>query len=300
MGLTVGSKCFSVTISRPRSFECAGSLPELMDPSDVARIAESIELRVQEAFWAVLPAELAARRKLACFRVSGAFIAVAPGSVSLQRNRVVGLGLEEPATEKTLDHILDVFRASRVKRFSLHQGPFAQAGGITEGLLGRGFKVHHHYSKLWRDTSAPFAVATDLRVHRIRKPEAEVFARACVEGENFGWTADRSAWIQAAVGAPGFSHYLAFDGDKPVATGLLYVQGDSGWLGWGGTLSAYRRRGAHSALIAARVKRAAQLGAKWIVSETLAPTPGRPSGSYRNQLRQGFEQAYQRPIWVWE
>jgi hypothetical protein len=269
-----------------------------MNPSDLARTCESIELRLNQAFWAVLPAELKAKRRLECFRVAGAFVTVAPGSVSLQRNRVLGLGLEEPATVKSIDQLLDLFRALRVKRFALHQGPPAEEKAITDGLLKRGFKLHHHYSKLWRDILAPSAATTDLCVRRIGKPDAAAFAR--VFSNIFAWTADRSAWLQAAVGAPGFSHYLALAGDQPVATGLVYVQGDCAWLGWGGTLTAYRRRGAHAALIAARIKRAAQLGAKWVVCETMAPTPGRPAGSYRNQLRLGFEEAYLRPIWVWE
>jgi hypothetical protein len=271
-----------------------------MSPSGIARMAESVEQAMNEAYWALLPAELAAKRKLACFRVAGAFITVAPRSVSLQRNRVLGLGVEEPATAGTLDHLVDVFRASRVKRFGLHQGPPAQAEEITDGLRKRGFKLHHHYSKLVRDTSAPPAVSTDLEVRRVSEAEAETFARVFVEGEIFAWPHDRTPWVQAAVGAPGFSHYLAFDGDKPVATALLYVKGDCAWMGWGGTLTAYRRRGAHAALIAARIKRAAQLGVKWIVSETMAPVPRRPAGSYRNQLRLGFKEAYQRPIWVWQ
>lgn len=271
-----------------------------MSPSGIARMAESVELAMNEAYWALLPAELAAKRKLACFRVAGAFVTVAPGSVALQRNRVLGLGLEEPATAETLDQIVDLFRASRVKRFGLHQGPLAQTEEITDGLRRRGFKLHHHYSKLVRDTSAPPAVSTGLEVRRVGKPEAEAFARAFIEGEIFAWPRDRTPWVRAAVGAPGFSHYLAFDGNKPVATALLYVKGDCGWTGWVGTLTAYRRRGVHAALIAARIKRAAQLGVKWIVCETMAPAPGRPGGSYRNQLRLGFKEAYQRPIWVWE
>jgi GNAT superfamily N-acetyltransferase len=272
----------------------------MISPFEVVRMAESIEVRLHEAYWALLPAELAAKRKLACFRVAGAFMTVAPGSVSLQRNRVLGLGLEEPATARTLDQTPDLFRALRVKRFSLHQSPLAQADGITDGLLKRGFKVHHHYSKLVRDASEPCAMTSDLRVRRIGKPDAAAFARVFGEGESLGWPADRAAWMQAAVGAPGFSHYLAFDGDKPVATGGLYVHGDCGWMGWAGTLPAYRRRGAHGALIVARVKRAAQLGAKWVVCETMASTPGRPGGAQRGLVKQGFKQAYLRPIWVWE
>jgi hypothetical protein len=253
---------------------------------------------MNEAFWSVLPADLAAKRKMERFRVGGALVAVQPASISLQRNRVLGLGVEERATEENVDQILDLFRAFRVKRFSLHLSPSAQSDSIAKWLKERGFNFHHRYSKLFRDTSPPQPAATELRITRIGKSDAEAFA--ILFSEVFAWPADTISWIAASVGTRGFNHYLAYVGDRAVATGLLYVEGEGGWLGWGGTLTCYRRRGAHAALIAARLERAAELGAKWVACETMEPQRGRPSGSYRGLLKQGFQQAYLRPIWVWE
>jgi GNAT superfamily N-acetyltransferase len=264
---------------------------------EIARLAESIETRMNEAFWAVLPRQLAEKRKLESFRVGGAFITLARRSVSLQSNRVRGLGVE-PATEAMVDEIVHLFRSRAIKRFSFHISPCPQSELITEWLKACGLKLHHQYSKLVRDTAAPPRVATEFKIKRIGKADAAAFAR--VFSETFAWQADRVPWIVASVGAPGFSHYLATDGGRAVATALLYMHGDCGWLGWGGTLTPYRRRGAQSALIAARLKRAAELGVKWAVCETMEPQRGRPSGSYRNLLRLGFQQAYLRPIWVWE
>jgi hypothetical protein len=271
---------------------------KLDNPIEIARVAELIELRMNEAFWSVLPAHLAAKRKMELFRVGGALVAVQPRSVSLQRNRVLGLGVGERATEENVDQILDLFRAFRVKRFSFHLSPGTQSDSIAAWLKERGFTFHHRYSKLFRDTSPAQTAPTDLSVARIDKRNAEAFG--AISSEVFAWPADRIPWIAATVGVPGFSHYLAYDGDRAVATGLLYVEGEGGWFGWGGTLTPYRRRGAHAALIATRLERAAELGAKWVTCETMEPQRGRPSGSYRGLLRQGFQQAYLRPIWVWE
>lgn len=266
--------------------------------SEIARVAESAEVRMNEAYWAVLPRALAEKRKMALFRVGGAAVNITPNSTSLRRNRVLGLGLEEPARKEMLDEIVDLFRAFRVKRFSFHLSPGPQSKSIARWLAERGFKLHHHYSKLFRPAGTPQAAETELDVRRIGQREAGTFAR--VFSEVFAEPSDRLSWIAAAVGAPGFSHYLAYDGDRAVATGLLFVDGDCGLMGWAGTLTPYRCRGAHTALIAARLKRAAALGAKSVVSATLDPQPGRPSGSYRDLLRQGFVPAYRRPIWVWE
>jgi hypothetical protein len=70
---------------------------------EIVRLAESIELSMNEAFWAVLPR--AQKRKLESCRLGGAFITMAPKSASLQRNRVRGLGVEETATEAMVDEI---------------------------------------------------------------------------------------------------------------------------------------------------------------------------------------------------
>ncbi|HXJ96518.1 MAG TPA: GNAT family N-acetyltransferase [Terriglobia bacterium] len=246
-----------------------------MSPPKIARLAESIELRMNEAFWALLPRELAAKRKLESFRVGGAFITLARKSVSLQSNRVRGLGVEESATESMVDEILHLFRSRGIKRFSFHISPCPQSELITQWLKARSFKLHHQYSKLVRDTAAPARVATSYKIKRIGKADAGVFAT--VFTETFAWQADRAPWIVAPVGAPGFSHYLALDGDRALATALLYVEGNCGWLGWGGTLTPYRHRGAQSALIAARIRRAAQLGAKWVVCETLERSAAGPA-----------------------
>jgi len=135
-------------------------------------------------------------------------------------------------------------------------------------------------------------------VQRIGRKDAGVFAS--VFGGVTPVPSGQLEWIKASVGAPGFSHYLAFVGDRPVATGVVYINGNAAWMGWAGTLTHFRRRGAQTALIAARIKRAAELGARWIVCATMEPKPRRPSGSYRNLLKSGFREAYLRPIWIWE
>lgn len=264
----------------------------------LAHLAESIELQLTEAFWAVRPDSIDGKNAQQLFRLGGALLTVAPGSVSLQRNRVLGLGVEEPAAAQAIDQVLDIFRAFRVKRLSFHRSPCRQYDEIGGWLSARGFRPHHAYSKLVRRTEDAPELNSELRVRRIGVADAAAFAR--VFGAVFAAPAARHNWIAASIGASGFSHYMAFADDRPVAVGAVYVRGDAAWMGWAGTVTRYRRKGAHAALVAARVRRAAELGAKWIVCETLEPRPGRPSGSYRNLLKSGFEQAYLRPIWAWE
>ena len=269
-----------------------------MKSSDIAYIAESIELLENEAFWALRPESLAGKKGRDLFLVGGAQVAVGPGSVSLQRNRVRGLGVRRAASEQMIDQILDIYQAFKVRRFSFQQSPCRQYEQISGWLEKRGFRPHHAYTELVRETTPALAVETSVRVERIDKKDAGAFA------DVFGTVAPvppgQLEWIKASVGVPGFSHYLAFVGDRPAASAVVYVNGNAAWMGWAGTLTPFRRRGAQTALIAARVERAAELGAKWIVCATMEPKRGRPSGSYRNLLKCGFREAYLRPIWVWE
>jgi len=273
-----------------------------MTDAQLARLAESIELRMNEAFWALRPESLAGKKGRQLFLVGGAQVAVAPGSVSLQRNRARGLGVHKPASEQMVDQILDIYRAFKVKRFSFQQSPCPQFKQISGWLEKRGFRPHHAYTELVRETTPapalPIAVQAGVRVERICRKDADAFAAT------FGGVSPvppgQLDWISASVGAPGFSHYLAYAEDRPAAAGMVYVNGNAAWMGWAGTLTRFRRRGAQTALIAARVERAAELGAKWIVCATMEPKRGRPSGSYRNLLKSGFREAYLRPVWVWE
>ncbi|HEV2426301.1 MAG TPA: GNAT family N-acetyltransferase [Terriglobia bacterium] len=269
-----------------------------MNSSEIAHLAESIELLQNEAFWAVRPDSLGGKKGQQLFQVGGAMVTVAPGSVSLQRNRVLGLGVEERASEQMVDQVLDIYRAFNVKRFSFHRSPCRQYGQIGGWLEKRGFRPHHAYSKLIREATTAPRVQTEFQVVRIGGKDAGAFV--AVFRRVFPMPPKYLDWVGAAVGAPGFSHYLAFVGDRPVATGVVYVKGNAAWMGWAGTLTDFRRRGAQSALIATRIERAAELGAKWIFCATMEPVRGRPAGSYRNLLKCGFSEAYLRPIWVWE
>lgn len=91
-----------------------------------------------------------------------------------------------------------------------------------------------------------------------------------------------------SAGKPGFHHYLAFDGERPVAHAALYVAGGIGYLGWMSTAEADRRRGAQQALIVARIEKARALGVDIIISETLTNL----KSSLGNLHRAGFREVY--------
>jgi hypothetical protein len=93
---------------------------------------------------------------------------------------------------------------------------------------------------------------------------------------------------------------MAFDGETPAACGALFVKDKVGWLGQGGTLPRFRRRGAQGEIMAMRVRAAHDAGCEWVITETGADTPAHPNPSFHNMLRTGFQHAYQRPEFIFD
>jgi GNAT superfamily N-acetyltransferase len=264
----------------------------------VARQIEPIDAAAQEGFWAAMPAEMMRRHPSHTLRLGHALLTVMKKSTSLTMNRVLNLGIEDSVGQDTVDEILGEFRAARVSRLTVHLAPGRQSEAIVGLLRRRGFRPHGHQAKFFREGQPPAPVDTSLMIRLIGPSDAARFGEILCA--NFGWPQGRAPWVAATVGRPGFTHYMAFAGPQPVATGMLFVQGKGAYLGWGSTLTAFRGRGGQGALIAARIQRARELGCEWMSSDTFEPGAGRSAGSYRNFQRSGFEHVYLRPIYLWE
>jgi hypothetical protein len=80
---------------------------------------------------------------------------------------------------------------------------------------------------------------------------------------------------------------MAFEGERPVASAALCAFEELGYLGMALNVEPFRRRGAQSALITRRIKKAVEVGCK-IVSETLSIAKHSP-GSKR-QVSSGIRE----------
>ncbi len=159
-------------------------------------------------------------------------------------------------------------------------------------LEERGFVRDYGWMKFSRGVS-PREAQSDLHVELADSDRADDFGR--VVGGGF----EMPDWLHPlavnVVGRPGWSCYVAYDGEAPAGVGALFTQDAVGWLGFGATLPEYRARGAQSAILAARIEDARKQGCATVVTETGELEEGRPSSSYRNILRAGFREAYVRP-----
>ncbi len=210
-------------------------------------------------------------------------------------NRVMGLGRDRVPTDAELDSVARFFADAGV-RYTVAVAPGPLADDLAGRLFERGFMPTYAWMKFRRGLEAPGDVSTDLSISEVGVEHAEAFGRVIMG--SFGLPPAFEDWIAALVGRPGWRCFLAFAGDRPAAAGALYLAGESGWLALGGTLPEFRRRGAQNAILAARLEAAAEAGCAFVVTETGEQVEGRPSHSYRNIVRAGFEPAYVRPNYL--
>ena len=91
---------------------------------------------------------------------------------------------------------------------------------------------------------------------------------------------------------------MAYDGDFPVATAGMFIDGEYAWLDFASTLPGFRGKGAQTALISRRLQDGYDAGCRYFTVETAEQKPGRDSPSFRNIGRAGFALAYLRPNYI--
>ena len=212
-------------------------------------------------------------------------------------NRVIGIGVARPAVEADVEEASAFFdRADR------HQSVAQLAGhAVPSDVVGwfeaRGFARSRTWVKMWHRLDTLPVATTDLRIERIGPEWADEFARIGVI-DAYGFPDVVAGVASSSVGRQGWTHYLGFDGDTPVAAAAMRIEDGVAWLGFGAT-----RRRIEDVAANRRCSRCgcATLGtpaAGSRITETGEETPDEPNPSYRNMVRSGFELAYPRHNWV--
>ena len=261
---------------------------------DISRL-ESIEHHGFADIYRSAPTELVASGGIDFECVNGVdCFAVRGHPNSILWNHAAGLGREHAASESNVDIVCDFFERHGVQG-AISLTPDAEPSDLSESLVARGFASGYAWRKFTRDVSDPPQRDSDLRIEKIDRSYGSAFGAMQVEGFSTPqWFGD---WLAEIPGLDNWHCFMAFDGDTPAATGALYVEGNTGWLTFGATLSDFRRRGAQGALLSRRIGYAAELGCTLLVTET-GEDPNEPEPSYRNILRAGFKKAYLRPNFV--
>lgn len=264
----------------------------------LSEIIENIEAHAGAAFHRSAPREYAAKLGIESTTIGSATLLSTRKSNSLYFNRVVGLGLGSRATPEQIDQILNYYAERKIKRFAVELSPLAMPNEIVNWLEERGFHESAGAAKMWRDGSPIEEGRTDYQIRSVDATEAADWFT--VMSTVFSQFRSRREWYEARFTVPQWHHYLAYDGDEPVAVAAMYAQDGAAHLTDAATLSGFRRRGIQKAMIQQRVLDGLKLDCDWFTSETVTPKPRNPLISHRNLRRTGFEMAYVRAKYVWE
>jgi hypothetical protein len=261
-----------------------------LTPARIAEINEFGEAEAYVNYFLCAPPEFARSFRLEVKRIGSVWVTMLPAVDNVNHNRILGLGVGEPATESILDKAIAVFQNTGCKNYMVQICPLVQPAPYPGWFAARGFKPVRSWAKMCRGNEPAPAVSTDLRMEAIGEDQASAYADVVLSV--FGMTPAYRPLVEGNVGKPGWHQYLAFDGEKPVSAAGMYINGEAAWLSFASTLKTHRERGGQSAMLARRIEDGLALGCKWFIAETKEDTPDRPNPSYRNMLRSGFELAY--------
>jgi GNAT superfamily N-acetyltransferase len=167
---------------------------------------------------------------------------------------------------------------------------------VEAWLQAKGLERAYGWMKFVRDPHPPrFQAPADVEVIELTKAEEEPFGTIAAVG--FGMPSWAAGLFAHLPGRPGWRCYVARVGGEAQACAAMLIEDGVAELGVAATLEEARGRGCQTALLHRRVADAAEAGCHTLFVETGERVPGRPSASYRNILRAGFEEAYLRPNW---
>jgi len=271
----------------------------MLDPDVVGRgvLAERTEAATVTSLVGLMAPELArglGARLQPVAGGTGVRVDDAPGFAFL--NRVLAVGLDRPLSGADLDEIAE-FQSGEGRKVALLQlAPFVETPEAVELLGSRGWRRGGTWVKMMRAAGDPPATTTGLRIAPVPPDDAAAYGEVqCIGME---MPPDLAPWCAAQVGAEGWHAFGAYDGDRLVGMGALFVHGRCGQLAGAATLPDERGRGAQSALMAARIALARDLGLAWVVAETGSETPQQPNPSLHNMRRAGLELLYERQNWL--
>ena len=267
--------------------------------TDPTELAETVEAEMMYDYETQAPATARRGLGIATTRIGGGVVLAARHDPYQYWSKALGFGFTEPVSYDLIAQVLDFYRGRGAAMAVLQIAPSVLPPDWDEIRAAHGLEGGSSWAKL----AAPIdetrtSALTDLRVGPVDETDAEQWASLVTS--QFGMdNGHLIAMLAQSVHNPAAQPFAAWDGDRIVAGANLYLHGTVASLNSGATLATYRRRGAQSALIAARLRTARAAGATWVVGEAALPEPGGSNPSLDNQVRAGLRVAYHRQNWIW-
>jgi hypothetical protein len=207
-------------------------------------------------------------------------------------NLVLGAGAADAAPEGFLEEAIDWAREQEASPFVLLSPEAPGTAAAASTLPGLGFEPSVNWMRFVRDAHPPrFKVSDEVEVVEVGA-DGPLAPFGSIAALGFGLPAWCASVLAPVTGLPAWRTYVARIDGEAQACGAMLLDGEVAELGIAATLEGGRRRGCQLALLRRRIEDAAAAGASTLFIETGERVPGRPSTSYANILRAGFEEAY--------
>jgi len=258
---------------------------------------DAVEQRFWRGIWNAVPAGVAEERGIETQRfgpVQATIVSALPDARML--NLVLGASETGASTGGNLERALDWVDSRGVSPYVPVTDTRPEAEESERVLRSRGYERGYAWMKFVRDAHPPrFAEPSGIEVVPIQAGDQPFGMIAATGFALPAWAADFFADLPSQ---PGWHCYAARVDGEPAACAAMLVDGGIAEFGIAATLEPARGRGGQMALLHRRIADAAEAGCHTLFVETGERIPDRPSASYRNILRAGFEEAYLRPNWT--
>jgi len=205
-------------------------------------------------------------------------------------NAVIGL---RAGDADALESLIEWYRNNGAKP-QIEIVPGFEDAALMRELSRLGFhQSRFHVSMIARPQDAP-APAPAIDIVRVTDDGSfEKFLDAYVAGWQLSETERFRRNVRPWPSLPGWTMFFARIDGQPAAAATVYVLKDFAYLADAATDPRYRGRGLQSALLACRMRLAAECGAEYVCSGASFL-----SASHRNMVRAGMTLQFVRAIWT--
>lgn len=261
-----------------------------MTDLEISRLVEETEAEAIYQMHSMCSVDAMDKMKASVVRIGAGTAIRTDISEGFSLNRVAGTGFGSETAEEIFEQTGKFFEG-RKNIYSIQPSPFILDDNFKQQLEKNGFEFRKNWVRFYRDTAGIPEIESQLVIRKIGRKEKDIFAEMVIDV--FGFQGVDPEFAVSTVEQENWNHYLAYNGDKPVATACLFINGQTAWMSLAATLPEFRGRGAQSALMARRIRDANEAGCSIITSET-----AEDNSSYRNMQRFGFKLLYKRPNYV--
>ncbi|GAB2820739.1 hypothetical protein GCM10027176_26400 [Actinoallomurus bryophytorum] len=270
-----------------------------------AVLAERSEAEALYDFETGAPAGVRAALGMETLRVGGGVALSMREDTTQFWSKGLGFGFDEPVTAELMGRICDFYRSQRPPVAVLQLAPSVLPADWDEICAKENITAGSAWVKCVTDVETALAhiarrtpLAPELRVGPVTPADSSAWASVMMRVFDMQGRHLAEMTAESAL-RPGWHPYAVWQGEEIVATATMHVYEDAAQFFGGATLPSARRRGAQTALMAARAEAAHAAGCRWLVAETGAEQPGEHNSSLHNMFRTGFDVLYERRNWIW-